>query len=76
MPTKCAAKTRAIDLGLAIMSYDSLPRQDYTLVEIAAFCNCSPQRSRQIEQQALRKLRHRLSYALALPITGNHVSSL
>jgi hypothetical protein len=49
-----------IDLGLAVMSAwaKSEVKRGYTSTEIAAWCECSRERIRQIERRALLKLRH------------------
>ncbi len=56
-----------IDLGLAILS--TLPRRRRTLEEIAAFCGCHNTAISRIERKALKKLRHRLTAAVA-PASG------
>jgi hypothetical protein len=61
----------SIDLGLAILGATALPGTCHTLDQIAAYCDCAPERIRQIEQKALRKLRrrfHRKSDTLAREI--------
>lgn len=49
-----------IDLGLAVSALSLRYGETRTQVELAAFCNCSPQRIDQIEQKALRKIRNAL----------------
>jgi len=46
-----------IDLGLAISGATLLPGQQRSLVELAAYCDCSKQMIHIIEKQALRKIR-------------------
>ena len=49
------ARNANIDLWLAILASTSEP--PHTCKTIAAYCGCTRQRSQQIEQKALRKLR-------------------
>ena len=56
-----AAKSEAIDLGLALLSIARIPGEPLTLEDIAAWCDCTRERIRQIERDALRKIRRRLS---------------
>ena len=53
-------KTAEIDLGLALLSTVCNPGVELTLEDIAAWCNCSRERIRQIEEIALRKMRKKL----------------
>ena len=54
-------KGNKIDLGLALLSVLLLPGEWLTLDDIAAWCDCSRERIRQIEESALRKVRRRLT---------------
>ena len=54
------AKTKRIDLGLAILSAITPPRVTYTAEEIACFCDCSPAMISHIEARALRRLREKV----------------
>jgi hypothetical protein len=56
---KCPAKTKRIDIGLAILSTMPLPRGGRSCAEIAAYCGCSREAIRQIKERALRRLRVR-----------------
>ena len=56
-PRTGAAKMARIDLGLALMRCYSVPGTAYTQSEIAAWCGCSSEAIRQIEDRAIRKLR-------------------
>lgn len=56
---KNPAKTKRIDIGLAILATKRLPRSGRSRTEIAAYCGCSRERIRQIEERALRRLRVR-----------------
>lgn len=50
-----------VDLGLAVSALSLRYGQTRTIYDLACFCGCKPQRISQIEQQALRKMRFRLS---------------
>lgn len=56
-----AARTRRVDLGLAISGALLLPGERLTQEDIAAFCGCSRGAIYMIEQAALHKLRKRLA---------------
>lgn len=56
---KCPPKQARIDIGLAILGTKPLPRSGRSRTEIAAYCGCSRERIRQIEERALRRLRNR-----------------
>jgi hypothetical protein len=56
---KSPGKTKRIDIGLAILGTKPMPRSGRSRSEIAAFCGCSRERIRQIEESALRRLRNR-----------------
>src|SRR5262245_50853771 len=60
MPQGRAHPDINIELGLAVSALTMLPGETRTLEEIAAYCNCSRERIRQIEFRALRKMRIRL----------------
>lgn len=51
----------SIDVGLAVLSQVNRSGQQMTLEDIAEVCGCHRSRIEQIEKQALRKLRGRLS---------------
>jgi len=53
-------KVERIDLGLAILSA-TRQGERLTPTEIAAYCDCTPGRIRQIENRALARLRRGLS---------------
>ena len=57
-----AAKTRGIDLGLAVLSAIRQPGERYSRYVIAAACDCCPQLISEIERQALKKLANRLRF--------------
>jgi transcription initiation factor TFIIIB Brf1 subunit/transcription initiation factor TFIIB len=56
-PTPETAKTKRVNLGLAISGACLNHGETRTLYEIACFCNCSKQAIEHIEKKALRKLR-------------------
>lgn len=51
-------KGQRVDLGLAISGATLRPGQTRSLLEIAAYCDCSIENISYIERNALRKLRH------------------
>lgn len=53
-------KSKRIDLGLAILAA-TRPGERLTCAEIAAYCNCCPERINQIEHTALERLRSLLT---------------
>lgn len=55
------SKTIRIDAGLALLSLVSKRNEPLTLDDIAAWCDCSRERVRQIEESALKKIRMRLN---------------
>lgn len=61
------SKTESIDLGLALLAVASIRGVPLTAADIAIWCDCSPQRIRKIEEQAMRKLRRRLLAAGIVP---------
>ncbi len=62
MPLSGAARSRRVDLGLALLSAVALPGVRYTQEEIAAWCGCTHGAIYVIERRALRKLRNRLLF--------------
>lgn len=54
------ARTNSIDIALATMAADREPGRCYSCIEIAEACGCDSGTVRNIEQQALAKLRIRL----------------
>ena len=61
LPNHNGAKSKRIDLGLAILSVVAEPCVTHSAGEIAAWCNCTPAMIRAIEVRALRRLRLRLN---------------
>lgn len=57
-------RTNRIDLGLAVSRLSLQPGQRRTLKEIAAYCECTKEGIRQIENNAILKLRARLQKLL------------
>jgi DNA-directed RNA polymerase sigma subunit (sigma70/sigma32) len=53
-------KTERVNLGLAILHALTPRGQTHTANDIAAWCDCSHQNIKQIEERALKKLRRRL----------------
>lgn len=54
-----AESSERIDLGLAVLA--TFHRgEKFTCAEIAAWCDCSPERIGQIEREALAKVRNRM----------------
>lgn len=53
-----------IDLGLALLHERRLPGVRYTIDEIALWCGCTRTTIWNIEQRALKTLRHRLPQSL------------
>jgi SpoU rRNA methylase family enzyme len=51
-----------VDLGLAISGATLPPGKTRTITEIAAFCGCSKQNIEQLENKALKKLRHKVLF--------------
>ena len=49
-----------IDVGLAALSKHNKHGQQMTLDDMAYVCGCNRERIRQIQEQALRKIRYRL----------------
>ena len=66
LPHNDGAKTRRIDLGLAILSAVAPPRVSHTPSEIAAWCACTPAMISSIEAQALRRLREKVRRSFGL----------
>ena len=58
-PNRKLTSSERIGLGLALMRR-RFPCERLTLQQMADYCDCSKERIRQIEEQALRKLRGRL----------------
>jgi DNA-directed RNA polymerase sigma subunit (sigma70/sigma32) len=54
------SKSRRIDLGLAVLSVLREPGKLYSLAEIAAWCDCTHEAIRVIEEKAMKKLRRAL----------------
>ncbi len=62
-------KSTRIDLGLDIL-LATRPGEQLSCVEIAAYCNLTPERIRQIERKALAKLRRKLGKELVADATS------
>jgi hypothetical protein len=60
LPRNSGAKTKRIELGLAILSATATPGALYTPEEIACFCDCTASLILDIEARALRKLRKKI----------------
>jgi DNA-directed RNA polymerase sigma subunit (sigma70/sigma32) len=56
-------KQDRIDLGLALLKSSAHPGDTFSYDEIAAYCGCSANAVRDIEQKALAKLRRGLKRA-------------
>ena len=54
-------KSDDIELGLAVLSALAEPGRVYSHVEIAAFCDCTPQTIHNIEKRALANAKKLLS---------------
>ena len=57
---RCLDRNHDIDIGLAALSKHNKHGQQMTLDDMAYVCNCDRERIRQIQNQALRKLRSRI----------------
>lgn len=53
----CREKTERIDLGMELLLLARGPNQTFSHFEIAAWCGCTGQAIRRIEQEALKRLR-------------------
>jgi hypothetical protein len=60
LPHHRGAKTKRIDLGLALLSSLAPPRAALTTIDIAAWCGCTPAMISSIEARALRRLREKV----------------
>jgi hypothetical protein len=60
LPHNDGAKTKRIDLGLAVLSALTPPQAALTPAEIAAWCGCTPSMITSIEARALRRLREKV----------------
>jgi hypothetical protein len=60
LPRNSGAKTKRIELGLAILSATATPGAMYTPEEIACFCDCTTALIMDIEARALRKMRTKI----------------
>lgn len=56
-----ARRAKRIDLGLAISGATLTPGETRTLREIAAYCNCTYEGIRRIEEKAMEKVRVKLA---------------
>jgi hypothetical protein len=56
------ARDPNVDLGLAISGATLPPGKTRNCTEIAAYCGCSKQNIEQLENKALRKLRHKVLF--------------
>jgi hypothetical protein len=57
-------RKESIDIGLALLSLAAEPGASFTPTEISAWCDCEPERIRQIEASALKKARRLLVNAI------------
>jgi hypothetical protein len=69
LPHNHGAKTRRIDLGLAILSASATPGASFTAEEISCWCDCTPAMVGQIEARALRKMRKKVSAQFNLKLS-------
>jgi hypothetical protein len=60
LPHNNGAKTKRIDLGLALLSSLAPPRAALTTIDIAAWCACTPAMISSIEARALRRMREKV----------------
>ena len=60
LPHNDGAKTRRIDLGLALLAALAPARAALTPIDIAAWCGCTPSMISSIEARALRRLREKV----------------
>lgn len=60
------AKTARVDLGLDLLAARFKPGQNFTLEEIAAWCDCSRQAIQAMENSAIKKIRTRLRIELSM----------
>lgn len=66
------AKTRRVNLGLAISGATLEPGKTRTLREIAAFCDCHWNAIYLIEQKAMKKLRHAILFGKHSRVFKDH----
>ncbi len=55
-------KSSRVDLGLALLTALAKPGRALTTTEIAAWCGCTNEGIRRIEQKALKKLANKLHF--------------
>ncbi|HEY3861648.1 MAG TPA: hypothetical protein VGO59_07160 [Verrucomicrobiae bacterium] len=67
LPRNNGAKTRRVDLGLALLSTKAPRGVRFTSPEIAAWCDCTPAMIAAIEAQALRRLYRQVRARFNLP---------
>jgi len=60
LPHNHGAKTKRIDLGLALLSALAPPRAALDTIDIAAWCGCTPDMISSIEARALRRMKEKV----------------
>jgi transposase len=60
LPHNDGAKSKRIDLGLAVLAAVAPPRAMFSPADIAAWCGCTPAMISSIEARALRRMKEKV----------------